>query len=147
MGSRHFQDPAAKIFDDFRLGDVMVRRGRTIDIGDISNFAGLTGDCYPLHIDEERARGTRIAHGPLTFADRERLPDLAGEALGLPVAAELRLLIDPATIGWEGGLPVQRLPIDPEGAGPRRPAPRLGRHNLEVFGSTSEGRWRPRTGE
>ncbi len=72
MTARTFSDPQQKAFEDFVLGDVMVTRGRTIDIGDISNFAQLTGDFYPLHIDEEQARsgrfGTRIAHGPLTFS-------------------------------------------------------------------------------
>jgi acyl dehydratase len=70
--SRLYSDPQDKTFEAFQLGDRVVTRGRTIDSGDIANFAGLTGDFYPLHIDEEHARGTRfgtrIAHGPFTFA-------------------------------------------------------------------------------
>lgn len=82
MTGRRYQDPAVKVFEDFALGDVMVTRGRTIDIGDITAFAGLTGDYYPLHIDEERARGTRfgtrIAHGPFTFTIAVGLVGMSG---------------------------------------------------------------------
>lgn len=80
--SRQFSDPQGKTFDDFAVGDTMVTRGRTIDIGDITNFAGLTGDYYPLHIDEEHGKatrfGTRIAHGPFTFAIAVGLVGLSG---------------------------------------------------------------------
>ncbi|MEV4357913.1 MaoC/PaaZ C-terminal domain-containing protein [Nonomuraea sp. NPDC049625] len=59
-------------FEDFSVGDTVLSPGRTVDISDISAFAGLTGDHYPLHVDEEYGRGTRfggrIAHGPLTFS-------------------------------------------------------------------------------
>lgn len=68
---RVFSDPSGKTFDDFELGDTVVTRGRTIDVGDIGAFAQLTGDWYPLHVDEEFGRTsrfkTRIAHGPFTF--------------------------------------------------------------------------------
>ncbi len=72
MPGREFADPPRRSFEDFQLGDVVVTRGRTVDIGDITQFAGLTGDYYPLHIDEELGKagrfGGRIAHGPLTFS-------------------------------------------------------------------------------
>ena len=77
-----FQDPQGKSWEDFSVGDTVVTRGRTIDIGDITNFAGLTGDHYPLHTDEEFARttrfGTRIAHGPLVFAVAVGLVGMSG---------------------------------------------------------------------
>ena len=45
---------------------------RTITEADIVNFAGISGDYNPLHIDEEFCRntqfGTRIAHGPLVYS-------------------------------------------------------------------------------
>src|SRR5260370_36938909 len=72
MPGRIWNDPQEKTFEDFALGDIVITRGRTVDIGDISMFSGLTGDHYPLHTDEEYGKstrfGTRIAHGPLTFA-------------------------------------------------------------------------------
>lgn len=70
--SRAYSDPAQKTWDDFQVGDVMTTRGRTVDMGDLTVFAGLTGDHYPLHTDEVYCSntqfGTRITHGPLTFA-------------------------------------------------------------------------------
>ena len=45
---------------------------RTITEADIVNFAGISGDYNPLHIDEEFCKqtqfGTRIAHGPLVYS-------------------------------------------------------------------------------
>lgn len=82
MAGRILKDPQDKTFEDFTLGDVMITRGRTVDIGDITQFAGLTGDHYPLHIDEEFGKasrfGTRIAHGPLTFSIAVGLVGMSG---------------------------------------------------------------------
>jgi len=69
-------------FEDFAVGDSVITAGRTVDIGDITTFAGLTGDHYPLHTDEEYCRttrfGGRIAHGPLTYAFAVGLVALSG---------------------------------------------------------------------
>ena len=69
-------------FDDFVVGDQVVTAGRTVDISDITTFAGLTGDHYPLHTDEEFCRttpfGGRIAHGPLTYSLSVGLVALSG---------------------------------------------------------------------
>ena len=69
---REWRDPAPKTYDEFEVGDTMITRGRTVDIGDLTVFSGLTGDHYPLHTDEQYCSGTRfktrISHGPLTFA-------------------------------------------------------------------------------
>lgn len=80
--SRKFVDPEPKWFEDFELGDVMTTRGRTVDIGDITTYAGLTGDHYQLHTDAafmaNSRFGQRIAHGPLTFSLAVGLVGLSG---------------------------------------------------------------------
>ena len=82
MGDRTWSDPQDKFFEDFAVGELMVTRGRTIDVGDLTLFAGLTGDHYPLHTDEQYASSTRfktrIAHGPLTFAIAVGLVGMSG---------------------------------------------------------------------
>lgn len=82
MGGQSWTDPGEKFFEDFAVGDVLLTRGRTVDLGDLTAFAGLTGDYYPLHTDEEYAKktrfGTRIAHGPLTFAIAVGLVGMSG---------------------------------------------------------------------
>ncbi|MDB5551246.1 MAG: hypothetical protein JWL86_1230 [Rhizobium sp.] len=54
------------------LGLTVTTASRTIGEGDVSIFAGLTGDFTPIHIDETFAKttqhGTRIAHGPHAMA-------------------------------------------------------------------------------
>ena len=61
-----------KYFDDFQPGDTYTSRGRTVTETDIVNFAGLSGDFFPLHVDEEFAKttpfGRRVAHGALVFS-------------------------------------------------------------------------------
>ncbi len=59
-------------YEQFTIGDRFVTPSRTVTEADIVNFAGLSGDFNPLHIDEVFARktpfGTRIAHGMLVAA-------------------------------------------------------------------------------
>lgn len=82
LTGRSYSDPESKFFEDFAVGDEMKTRGRTVDIGDITLFAGLTGDHYPLHTDAEFMKssrfGERIAHGPLTFTLAVGLVGLSG---------------------------------------------------------------------
>jgi 3-hydroxybutyryl-CoA dehydratase len=62
----------ARHWDEFPVGEVLQTAGRTIESGDVSLFAGLSGDFNPMHINEVHAGtalfGTRIAHGLLTLA-------------------------------------------------------------------------------
>lgn len=60
-----------KYWENFNIGDSVCTEALTVTETHVVTFAGLTGDYYPLHTNEEYARntvfGTRIAHGPLTF--------------------------------------------------------------------------------
>jgi len=61
-----------KYGDDFKVGDVFDTAAITMTETHIVNWAGLTGDFYPLHMDAEYAAktrfGQRLVHGPMVFA-------------------------------------------------------------------------------
>jgi len=61
-----------RFYEDFQIGEALETPGRTITEADLVNFAGVSGDFYSLHVDEEYAKktmfGRRIAHGLLTLA-------------------------------------------------------------------------------
>jgi 3-hydroxybutyryl-CoA dehydratase len=82
VSERVFRDPPERTLEDFTVGDVILTRGRTVEASDLIAFAGLTGDHYPLHIDEEYGKGTRfgsrLAHGPLTYAIAVGLVGMTG---------------------------------------------------------------------
>src|SRR5271167_155095 len=46
-------------FDDIEVGQVWESLGRTVTESDIVNFAGLSGDFNPIHIDHEFAKTDR----------------------------------------------------------------------------------------
>jgi len=62
----------SKYGDDFKIGDIFKTAGITLTETHIVNWAGLTMDFYPLHMDKEYAAktqfGERLVHGPLIFA-------------------------------------------------------------------------------
>jgi len=65
-------------FDMIEVGAEYRSAGRTITETDIVNFAGLTGDFNPLHMDEQWVRENtgypgRIAHGLLVHSVAEGL--------------------------------------------------------------------------
>ncbi len=64
--------PMHLYFDDVAIGQEWDSLSRTVTEADIVNFAGLSGDFNPMHLDHEFARSTTfrrpIAHGLLVQA-------------------------------------------------------------------------------
>jgi 3-hydroxybutyryl-CoA dehydratase len=56
-------------FEEYNVGDTATSAARTVTETDIVNFAALSGDWNPIHVDAEYAKsgmfGERIAHGLL----------------------------------------------------------------------------------
>lgn len=63
---------APRTWESFVLGERIESARITVTEAHVVNWASLTGDWVPLHMDAEYAAATsfgeRIAHGPLTFA-------------------------------------------------------------------------------
>ena len=61
-----------KYGDDFKIGDIYRTARITVTETHVVNWAGLTGDFYPLHMDKVYAEATqfgeRLVHGPMIFA-------------------------------------------------------------------------------
>jgi acyl dehydratase len=74
----------SKYGDDFAVGDVYTTAAITLTETHVVNWAGLTLDFYPLHMDREYAAttqfGERLVHGPLVFALSVGLVGAAGFA-------------------------------------------------------------------
>ena len=64
--------PAHLYFDDVQVGQEWESQGRTVTQADIANFAGLSGDFNPIHMDHEFCKTTifrqPIAHGLLILS-------------------------------------------------------------------------------
>jgi itaconyl-CoA hydratase len=73
-----------KYGDDFPVGFTFRTPSITVTETHIVNWAGLTMDFYPLHMDQEYAAksvfGERIAHGPLIFGMAVGLVAMSGVA-------------------------------------------------------------------
>ena len=79
-----------RYFEEFKVGEVLVTGRRTVEGGDVSRFAGLTGDFNPLHTDAVFASqtpfGARVAHGILTLAVSNGQQNLSGWFEGTALA-------------------------------------------------------------
>lgn len=92
-----------KYFDDYEIDDIITTRARTITEADIVNFAGFTGDWYPLHTDVEYAKrtpfGGRIAHGYLILSVQSGLFPLYDMAIAAFYGIDKVRFINPVKIG------------------------------------------------
>jgi acyl dehydratase len=72
----------SKYGEDFPVGAVYATPRVTVTESHVVTWAGLTGDFYPLHMDQVYAASTqfgeRLAHGPLIFGLAVGLVALAG---------------------------------------------------------------------
>ena len=88
MYAKH--EPHGLYLEDYEIGKEYVSQNRTITEADVVNFAGLSGDFNPLHMDEISAKegifGTRIAHGALGFIVSTGLSNMMGIAEGTTIA-------------------------------------------------------------
>jgi 3-hydroxybutyryl-CoA dehydratase len=93
--------PMHLYFDDVQVDQQWESLGRTVTEADIVNFAGLSGDFNPIHIDHEFAKTTAfrqpIAHGLLV------LTVSSGLAINSPPMRTLALL---SIRNWEFKGPV-----------------------------------------
>ena len=79
-----------RTFDEFEIDEEIVSGARTITEADVVNFACLSGDFHPEHMNEEYAKkgllGERIAHGLLVLSIAIGLLNQTGAFEGTTIA-------------------------------------------------------------
>jgi len=97
----HDDPKAGRWWNSFAVGDTYTTEAITVTETHVVNWASLTGDWVPLHMDREFAAttqfGERVVHGPLTL----------GLALGLGTRSGI---FGDCVIAWLG-LDEVRLPL------------------------------------
>lgn len=96
----------SKYGDDFNVGDVYTTAAITVTETHVVNWAGLTMDFYPLHIDKEYAAktqfGQRLVHGPMIFGIAVGLVSkegFAGDAAVAWLGVDNMRMLNPVFIG------------------------------------------------
>lgn len=83
-------EPRGLYLEDFEVGHEYTSLARTITEADVVNFAGVSGDFNPLHMDEEFGKtnmfGKRVAHGALGFIVSTGLSNQMGLFEGTTIA-------------------------------------------------------------
>jgi acyl dehydratase len=78
------------MFDEFMIDEEIVSGARTVTEADVVNFACLSGDFHPEHMNKEYARkgplGERIAHGLLVLSMATGLLNQTGAFEGTSIA-------------------------------------------------------------
>jgi acyl dehydratase len=79
-----------RTFDEFAIDEEIVSGARTVTEADVVNFACLSGDFQPEHMNEDYARksplGARIAHGLLVLSMATGLLNQTGAFEGTSIA-------------------------------------------------------------
>ena len=79
-----------RTFEDFAIDEEIISGARTVTEADVVNFACLSGDFHPEHMNEEYARkgplGKRIAHGLLIMSMATGLLNQTGAFEGTSIA-------------------------------------------------------------
>ena len=86
-----------RTMDDYEVGD-KVAFSKTISESDVYQFAGISGDFYPLHVNKEIAEktrfGQRIAHGVLTTGLISTVLGTPLQGPGVGNAVEMQLILN-----------------------------------------------------
>ncbi len=98
--------PAAKWFDDLRLGDVFETQGRTVTDVELTQWAMFTGDMNPMHVDDVFARehglyGGRFPPGLMAVAVASGLNERLGlfSGTGLAMRSQTIRYLTPVLCG------------------------------------------------
>lgn len=92
-----------RYFEDFKMGEKIATKGRTITESDIVLFAAFSGDWHQLHTNIEFAKngpfGERIAHGFLVLSVASGLMGLEGMAIVAFYGMDNVRFVGPTRIG------------------------------------------------